>query len=98
MLNPAAYENSTPDGIGVLEISQGPGAPEDRPRQFVPLKRTELRGEVGDVRTEFRGEIAGLRGELHEAIGGLHREIAQLRIFMLAGLVTILAAVIGLHG
>jgi Ca-activated chloride channel family protein len=46
MFNPAAYENSRPDGVGVLEIKSGPEAPEGQPRRFVPLKRTELRGEV----------------------------------------------------
>src|SRR2546425_1034964 len=46
MFNPGAYENSGPDGIGVLEIGNGAESPEGQPRQFVPLKRTELRGEV----------------------------------------------------
>src|SRR5438034_1481637 len=54
MFNPAAYENSTPDGISVLEIWPGPETPENQPRQFVPLKRTELRGEV-------TGPLASLR-------------------------------------
>jgi Ca-activated chloride channel homolog len=45
MFNPAAYENSRPDGIAVLEIiPDEPGTEE--PRLFVPLKRTELGGEV----------------------------------------------------
>ena len=44
MLNPRAYLNSRPDGFGVLEIpdDQTP----DAPRRFVPLRRTELAGEV----------------------------------------------------
>src|SRR5258708_2105750 len=46
MFNPTAYENSTPDGISVLEVWEGTEAPEEGPRRFVPLKRTELRGEV----------------------------------------------------
>ncbi len=41
MFNRTAYENSRPDGIGVLEIVDG----EER-SQFVPLKRTELKGEI----------------------------------------------------
>jgi len=41
VFNRTAYENSRPDGIGVLEILDG----EER-RQFVPLKRTELKGEI----------------------------------------------------
>jgi len=49
--------------------------------------RAEMQAGFADIRTELRGEV-----------GGLRRELAQLRIFMLAGLVTILAAVIGLHG
>jgi len=54
MFNPAAYENSTPDGISVLEVWPSPEAPKEQPRQFVPLKRTELRGEV-------TGPLAALR-------------------------------------
>ena len=46
MFNRAAYENSRPDGIGVLEILDGDERREDQPRQFVPLRRTELRGEI----------------------------------------------------
>ena len=45
MFNPQAYENSRPDGIGVLEIID-PDAGEKAPRRFVPLRRTELHGEV----------------------------------------------------
>lgn len=54
MFNPMTYENSRPDGIGVLEIVNGTRPQEGRPRQFVPLKRTELRGEVA-------GPLAALR-------------------------------------
>jgi len=46
MFNPKSYENSGPDGIGVLEIVNGAQEREDQPRLFVPLKRTELKGEV----------------------------------------------------
>ncbi|HUV94373.1 MAG TPA: VIT domain-containing protein [Anaerolineae bacterium] len=46
MFNPRAYENSRPGGIGVLEVVDGREAKEGRPRQFVPLRRTELRGEI----------------------------------------------------
>ena len=45
MFNPNSYYNSLEDGIGVLEIVNGDGE-KDHPRLFVPLKRTELRGEV----------------------------------------------------
>jgi hypothetical protein len=47
----------------------------------------ELRGEIRDLRTEMRDEFRGVRGEL-----------AQIKLFMLAGLVAILAAFIGLGG
>ena len=46
MFSPGAYENSAPDGIGVLEVRGEGDAPEGEPRRFVPLKRAELRGEV----------------------------------------------------
>jgi Ca-activated chloride channel family protein len=45
MFNRSAYTNSRPGGMGVLEIVEGkdeaPGG-----RRFVPLRRTELRGEI----------------------------------------------------
>jgi Ca-activated chloride channel family protein len=47
MFNQRAFENSRPDGIAVLEIDG------DQPR-FVPLRRTELRGEIA-------GPLASLR-------------------------------------
>ena len=43
MFNARLYENSLPDGIGVLEVVTSPG--EGR-QLFVPLKRSELSGEV----------------------------------------------------
>jgi Ca-activated chloride channel family protein len=46
VFNPGSYENSRPDGIGVLEIVPPGETPEPPPRRFVPLRRTELRGEV----------------------------------------------------
>jgi Ca-activated chloride channel homolog len=52
MFNPRGFENSRPDGFGVLEaVGEGAG---DQPRRFVPLKRTELRGELA-------GPLAPLR-------------------------------------
>lgn len=50
MLNPGVYENSRPGGMGVLEIVSEEG----QVRRFVPLKRTELSGEV-------TGPLAALR-------------------------------------
>jgi Ca-activated chloride channel family protein len=53
MLDPNGYENSRPDGFSVLEVlSEGKDG--DDPRRFVPLKRTELRGQVA-------GPLAALR-------------------------------------
>jgi len=46
MFNPAMFENSRPDGLSVLEIIEGAEAAENPPRRFVPLRRTELRGEI----------------------------------------------------
>jgi Ca-activated chloride channel family protein len=46
MFNRAAYENSRPGGIGVLEVANGAEPGGDQPRLFVPLKRTELSGEI----------------------------------------------------
>lgn len=54
MFNRAVYENSGPDGIGVLEVRDGGKRGQDEPRMFVPLKRTELRGEIA-------GPLASLR-------------------------------------
>ena len=53
MFNPGAYENSRPDGISVLEIVNG-AEPREQPRRFVPLRRTELGGEIA-------GPLAALR-------------------------------------
>ena len=51
MFNSQAFENTRPDGIGVLEIVQSEEVEEPdpaawEPRRFVPLKRSELKGEV----------------------------------------------------
>jgi Ca-activated chloride channel family protein len=57
MLDPHGYENSRPDGFSVLEvIASGEGGHGDGngPRRFVPLKRTDLRGQVA-------GPLAALR-------------------------------------
>jgi Ca-activated chloride channel family protein len=52
MLSRSVFENSRPGGISVLEIVNGRGPGE--PRRFVPLKRTELKGEGS-------GPLAALR-------------------------------------
>ena len=49
MFNPRTFENSRPDGFPVLEVVDGGsgGRPESEPRRlFVPLRRTDLIGEV----------------------------------------------------
>src|SRR5205085_2583490 len=46
MFNPAAYENSRADGHPVLEVVDEPSGDESAFRRFVPLRRTELAGEV----------------------------------------------------
>ena len=52
MFHPSAYENARPDGFGVLEVVGDGDA--GQARRFVPLRRTELRGEVA-------GPLAALR-------------------------------------
>jgi len=54
MFNPSAYENARPGGIGVLEVVDGRARETEGPRLFVPLKRTELHGEI-------TGPLASLR-------------------------------------
>jgi Ca-activated chloride channel family protein len=54
MFNRSAYENSRAGGIGVLEVADGGEPDEKKPRLFVPLKRTELKGEI-------TGPLASLR-------------------------------------
>lgn len=54
MFHPTIFENSRPDGIPVLEIPAPAEGAENEPRRFVPLLRTELKGEVV-------GPLAGLR-------------------------------------
>jgi Ca-activated chloride channel family protein len=54
MFNPNAYENSRPDGFGVLEVVPDAKSGKEQTRLFVPLRRTELKGEV-------HGPLAGFR-------------------------------------
>jgi len=56
MFNSASFENSRPDGFAVLEVA----GDEREGRRFVPLKRSELKGDVG-------GPLAALR--LTQAFG-----------------------------
>src|SRR5262245_27112343 len=54
MFNPKTFANSRPDGIGAMEIIGETGNQPDQSRRFVPLKRTELSGEI-------TGPLASLR-------------------------------------
>lgn len=54
MFNRNMYENSRPDGIAVMEIVNGVKPAGSRVRLFVPLKTTELKGELD-------GPLASLR-------------------------------------
>jgi len=46
MFNPKTFANSRPGGIGAMEIMREPDDQPGQPSLFVPLKRTELSGEV----------------------------------------------------
>lgn len=54
MFNPKVYANSRPDGISALEIISETEGKRDQPRLFVPLKRSEISGEIA-------GPLASLR-------------------------------------
>src|SRR5438874_1258858 len=54
MFNRTAYENSRPDGFGVLEVAAEGPAKMEPSRRFIPLKRTELSGAIA-------GPLASLR-------------------------------------
>jgi hypothetical protein len=66
---------------------------------------TQLREEIRDMREEMRSGFADIRAEMRAGFAehgaetrSIRAELFQLKLFMLAGLVTILAAVIALHG
>src|SRR5262249_15959858 len=73
MLNPRSFFNSRPDGFGVLEVAEenpSPGAP----RQFVPLKRTDLAGTVtGPLATLALTQTFALPGPADAVIEALYR-------------------------
>jgi hypothetical protein len=63
------------------------------------MERTPWADErLDDAFAQLREEVRDLRAEMRAGLADVRREIAQLRIFMFGGLVSILAAVIGLHG
>ena len=49
MFNRASYGNSVGDGFGVLEVTGGVPVEDGQPPLFVPLKRTELTGEIAGL-------------------------------------------------
>jgi len=75
MFNPVAYENSRPDGVAVLEIATPTESRDDQPRQFVPLKRTELTGEiVGPLASLRVTHVYGYsRDQLDKVLEALYR-------------------------
>ncbi|MCC2668440.1 MAG: Vault protein inter-alpha-trypsin [Armatimonadetes bacterium] len=46
MINPTHFENSRPDGVPVLEIVEAPPKERPGPRRFVPLRRSEVTGDL----------------------------------------------------
>jgi hypothetical protein len=74
-------------------MERSAGTDERLDGSFAELRR-EMRAEFADVRSEMRGGFAEVRTELRD----IRSELATMKLFMLGGLVTILAAFIGLHG
>jgi len=50
------------------------------------------------LREEMRAGFADVRAETRDGLREVRGQIATLKLFMLGGLVTILAAVVALHG
>ncbi|NLG29107.1 MAG: VWA domain-containing protein, partial [Chloroflexi bacterium] len=75
MLNPVMFENSRTDGIPVLEIVPEPAPSKHQPRRFVPLKRSELRGELlGPLATlTLVQTFSYSRAELDKVVEALYR-------------------------
>ena len=57
-----------------------------------------LRDELRAGFSEMRAEFTDVRGELRDGLREVRGQIATLKLFMLGGLVTIVAAVVALHG
>ena len=60
--------------------------------------RHEMRAGFADLRAEMRAGFADVRAETRDGLREVRGQIATLKLFMLGGLVTILAAVVALHG
>ena len=59
---------------------------------------TQLREEMRDMRAEMRAGFGDVRSEFRSELRAMRSELSQMKFFMLGGLITILAAFIGLHG
>jgi hypothetical protein len=58
----------------------------------------QLRDELRQLRTEMRQDSRDLRQEMHAEFRDVRGDLAQMKLFMLGGLITILTAFIALHG
>jgi hypothetical protein len=74
-------------------------------REEIRDMREEMRSGFGDVRAEMRSGFGDVRAEMRGGFAqhgaetrSIRSELFQLKLFMLAGLITILAAVIAVHG
>ena len=73
MLNPKTFYNSRPDGFGVLEVAGEPPTA-GAPRQFIPLKRTDLTGTVtGPLAALTLAQTFSLPDQFNEVIEALYR-------------------------
>ncbi|HEY1191799.1 MAG TPA: VIT and VWA domain-containing protein [Gemmata sp.] len=73
MLNAQNFYNSRPDGFGVLEVTGEPPTA-GAPRQFVPLKRTELTGTVtGPLAVLTLAQTFALPDQVPGAIEAVYR-------------------------
>jgi hypothetical protein len=62
------------------------------------MERTAWPDErIDDAFSQLRDEMRELRQDMRELRSEVHADIAQMKLFMLGGLVTLLAAFIALH-
>jgi type VI protein secretion system component VasF len=58
----------------------------------------QLRDEMRATRAETRDGFRDARQEMHAELRDIRGDLAQVKLFMLGGLLTILTAFIALHG
>jgi hypothetical protein len=58
----------------------------------------EMRAEMRGLRSETAEGFRDLRHEMHAEFRDVRADAAQMKLFMLGGLITILTAFIALHG